>query len=163
MAESAPHLPEDDIEAAPQRMAESAPQLPEDDIEAAPQQPVQDENAPADADKSSHSDESPQPTYEQRLYKSVKSRNKNWSLRGYLDFQDLSEMNIVYLMNELAKYDQATKKNMIAPQDIEHVGDLLHRYSKCVYFAMMIVSSLIYLHVSNRGSGPRILVQTPQV
>ena len=132
MAESAPHLPEDDIEAAPQRMAESAPQLPEDDIEAAPQQPVQDENAPADADKSSHSDESPQPTYEQRLYKSVKSRNKIWNLRGYLDFQDLSEMNIVHLMNELAKYDQAMMKDKAAPQDIEHVGDLLHRYSKRV-------------------------------
>ena len=114
-------------------MAESAPQLPEDDIEAAAQQSVQDENTPADAHKRSHSDESPQPTYEQNLYNFVKSHKESpTGLMGLLDFQNLSKMNIVHLMNELAKYDQATKNDKLAPGDIEHIGDLSHRYSKCV-------------------------------
>ena len=47
-------------------------------------------------------------------------------------------------MNELAKYDQAMRKDKAAPQDIEHIGDLLHRYSKCVYLAMMLAFPLTH-------------------
>ena len=113
-------------------MAESVPRLPEDDIEAAAQQSVQDENAPANRDKSSRINRFEGKTYEQHLYDFVKSRG-NYPLRpSCLDFRDLSKMNIVHLMNELAKYDQAMMKDKAAPQDIEHVGDLLHRYSKRV-------------------------------
>ena len=144
-------------------MAESAPQLPEDDNEAAAQQPVPDENAPADGDNSSHSYQLPEVTYEHGLYYYVRENKGLIDIMGYVDFEDLSKMNIAHLMNELAKYDQATRKDHAAPQDMEHVGDLLHRYSKCMKFAMVIVFPLMYLHVSYRGSGPRILVQTPQV
>ncbi len=110
-------------------MAESAPQLPEDDIEAAAQQPVQDENALADGDRSSQSNGYNELTYEQRLYGFVEDTRLQVN-RTFLDFQDLSRMHIVHLTNELAKYDQAMEKDKAAPQDIEHIGDLLHRYSE---------------------------------
>ena len=144
-------------------MAESAPQLPEDDIEAAVQQIVQNENAPADGDKRSTSDTDEGQTYEQRLFE-FKNLNENEVFSdSFFDFRDLSLINIVHLMNELAKCNQALKKDKAAPQDIERVGALLHRYSKCVYFAMVVVFLLIYLHISYRCSGPRILVQTQRV
>ena len=113
-------------------MAESAPQLPENDIEAALQQPVQDENAPTDDDKRSSSDKYEGQTYNQRLYE---NRYGRWEPRipmYIVDFDELSRVNCIYLMNELAKYDQAMIRDKAAPQDIEHVGDLLHRYSKRV-------------------------------
>ncbi len=122
-------------------MAESAPQLPEDDIEAAAQQPVPDENAPADGDKSSHSDQLSEVTYEQSLYHYVRGFP---ATMGCVDFEDLSEMNIVHLMNELAKYDQAMRKDEAAPQDIEHVGDLVHRYSKCVFCNGDSISTYVF-------------------
>ena len=142
-------------------MAESAPQPPKDDIEAAAtQEPVQIEIAPADGDRSSSSNKDKEQTYERHLYDYIKMDLLN--LRRHpklLDFQKLSLMNIVHLTNELAKYDQAIEKDEAAPQDIERVGDLLHRYSKFVQFAVVIVFPLMYLHVSYRGSGPRILVK----
>ena len=113
-------------------MAGSAPQLLEDDIEAAAQQPVQDENPPADGDKRSHSGELPELTYEQDLYQCMNSYRRAALGDAYLDFRDLSQINIVHLMNELAKYDQAMRKDKAAPKDMLHVGDLLHRYSECV-------------------------------
>ena len=113
-------------------MVESAPHLPEHDIEAAPQQPVQDENPPADGNKSSSSDKDEGQTYEQRLYNYVNYVKNYPDSTGYLDFHDLAQVNILRLMNELAKYDQAMRKDKAAPQDIENVGNLLHRYSKCM-------------------------------
>ena len=113
-------------------MAESVPQPPEHDIEAAPQQPVQDENPLADGNKSSSSDNDEGQTYEQRLYNYVNDIKNYPDSTGYQVFHDLSQMNILHLMNELAKSDQAMRKDKAAPQDIEHVGDLLHRYSKCM-------------------------------
>ena len=105
-------------------MAESAPQLPEDNIEAAAQQPVQNENVPADRYNGM--------TYEQRLYEFSATNRDSRFRRGVVDFRDLSYMNIVHLMNELAKYDGAMEKDKAAPQDIGHVEDLLHRYSEYV-------------------------------
>ena len=179
MARSAPHTSEDNIEATAQQpvqdenappdrdrssfsdVAESAPQFPKDDIEAAAQQPAQDENAPADGGKSSHSDELPKLTYEQLLYKYINQPRESRIANAVLNFDNLSRVNVVHLMNELAKYGQAMERNEAAPQDIEHLEDLLHRYSKSVKVAMAIGSfSLIYLHVSYCCSGPRILVQT---
>ena len=177
MEGSAPYIPADDIEATAQQpvqdedapadrdrsslsdMAESVPQLPKDDMETAAQQPVQDKNPPADGDKCSHGDESPELTYEQRLYRYI---DQTKVFIG-LDFDNLSRVNLVHLMNELAKYEQAMKKNKASPQDIEHLGDLLHRYSKSVKVAMVIGFSLRCLYVSYRCSGPRILVQKLQV
>lgn len=115
-------------------MAELAPQPPKDEIEAAAaQEPVQMENAPADGDRSSSSNKNDEQTYEQRLYNYAKEdarllrRNEN-----YLDFQKLSRMNVTHLTNELAKYHEAIEKDKAAPQNMEHVGDLLHRYGKCM-------------------------------
>ena len=114
-------------------MAESTPQPPEHDIEAAPQQPVQDENPPADGDKRSSGDKDEEQTYEQRLYNYVINYIKGSpDSTGYLDFRDLAQMNIIHLMNELAKYEHAMRKDEAAPQDIENVETLLHRYSKCM-------------------------------
>ena len=144
-------------------MAKVAPHIPEDDIEAVAQQSIQDENTPADGDEHSHSNKIPEQTYEQLLYKYTSTYNKGEPANTFLDFDSLSRMNIVHLMNELAKYEQAMKKNEAAPQDIEHFEDLLHRYSKSVKVAMVIVFLLRCLHVSYRYSGPRILVQTLQV
>ena len=45
----------------------------------------------------------------------------------YLDFHDLAQMNILRLMGELGKYDDAMKKDKLALGDVEHFGDLLHR------------------------------------
>ena len=112
-------------------MAESAPQLLENDIEAAPQQSVQDENAPTDGGKRSTRDKYEGQNYEQRLYESVYIMRDAKFARSFMNFHDLSLMNILHLMNELAKYDQAMRKDRAVPQDIEHIGDLLHRYSKC--------------------------------
>ena len=86
------------------------PQPPEHDIEAAPQKHVPDENAPADGVKSSHSDQSPKQTYEQCLYNYVNDIKKHSDSTGYQVFHDLSQMNILHLMNELAKYDQAMER-----------------------------------------------------
>ncbi|KAK0512871.1 hypothetical protein JMJ35_004888 [Cladonia borealis] len=113
-------------------MAESVPQPPEHDIEAAPQQHVPDENAPVDGDKSSHSDQSPKLTYEQRLFEHVRPIRNTTFARSFIDFHDLSQINILRLMNELAAYDQAMDLIKAAPQDIEAVGDLLHRYTTAV-------------------------------
>ena len=123
-------------------MAESAPQLPENDIEAAPQQSVQDENAPTDGGKRSTRDKYEGQTYEQRLYRYATSgwADREWATSEWapkspiclVDFHELSRVNCTHLMNELAKYDQTMVKGKAAPQDIEHVGDLLHRYSKRV-------------------------------
>ena len=175
MAGSAPHIPEDDIEAAAQQpaqdgnaptkgderslsdKAESIPKLPEDHMEATAQQALPAENAPADGDKRSHGDELPELTYNQMLYQSV-----NRVYDAFLDFDNLSRVNLLYLMNELAKYEQAMQKNKTAPQDMEQLGDLLHLYSKSVKVAIVIMFSLRCLHVSYRCSGPRILVQTLQ-
>ena len=150
MARSAPHVAKDDIEATAQQaaqeenspadgdrsslsdVAESAPQLPEDDNEAAAQQPVQDEDPPVDGDNPSHSNEVPEPTYEQFLYKYIIYTKAPEYANAFLDFDNLSRVNLIHLMNELAKYEQAMEKNKAAPPDIEHLGDLLHRYSKCV-------------------------------
>ena len=121
-------------------------QPPEHDIEAAPQQPVQDENAPADGDKRSTSDRYEGQTYEQRAYEYVKSHIRYYSM-GYLDFHDLAQMNILRLMGELAKYNDAMRNDKLALGDYEHFGDLLHRYSKCVYLAMVIAFPLIH-HMS---------------
>ena len=177
MAEPARKSPEDDIEATAQQPvkdenapadrdrssfsdgAESAPQLPKDDIETAAQQPVQDENAPADGGKSSHSDELPELTYERLLYKFVSTSKDYRIANAFLNFDNLSRVNVMHLMNELAKYEEAMRKNKAAPQDIEQLGDLLHRYSKSVKVAMVIGFSLRRLHVSYRCSGPQILVQ----
>ena len=172
MAGSAPHIPKDDIEAAAQQpiqdehapvesdrsslpnVAESALQLPKGDIEAAAQQPIQDEKPPADGDKRSHSDEHPEPTYEQRLYEFTNSIESLIVGDVCLYFRQLSYTNILHLMNELAKYEQATKNNKAAPKDVERLGDLLHRHSKSVKVAMVIVLSLRWLYVSYRCSGP---------
>lgn len=135
-------------------MAGSAPHTSEDDIEATAQQPVQDENAPADGDKRSHSDELPELTYEQMLCEYISSVKAPSVANAFSDFDNLSRVNIVHLMNELAKYERAMQKNKAAPQDIEQLGDLLHRYSKSVNVAMMIVFSLRCLRVSYRCSGP---------
>ena len=150
MSGSAHHTPEDDIEATAQQpiqdqnaptdsdrsslsdVAESAPQLPGDDIEATVQQPVHDESPPAGGDNHSHSDELPELPYEQRLYEYTNPSGGNRFHADCLDFYHLSQINIVHLMNELAKYDKAMMEDKAAPQDIEHLGDLLHRYSKSV-------------------------------
>ena len=113
-------------------MAESVSQPPEHDIEAAPQQPLQDGNTPADGNKSSSSDKDEGQTYEQCLYNYVDHIKKYKNSTFYLNFHHLSQMNVLHLINELAKYDQAMRKDKAAPQDIEHVGDMLHRYSKCM-------------------------------
>ena len=120
------------------------PQPPEHDIEAAPQRPVQDENAPADGYKRLTSDRYEGQTYEQRLYRYVNRIKGFQASTNYLEFRDLAQMNIIHLMNELAKYDQAMRKDEAAPQDIENVETLLHRYSKCVYLAMVIAFPLIH-------------------
>ena len=144
-------------------MARSALHVVGDDIEAAAQQPVQDENISADGDKSSRSNEPPELlTYEQRLFRINRRFQHGRLANAFVDFDKLSRMNILHLMNELAKYEQAMQKNKPAPQDIEQLGDLLHRYSKSVKVAIVIVFSLRCLHVSYRCSGPRILVQAPQ-
>ena len=115
-------------------MAESAPQPPKDDIEAAAaQEPVQMENAPADGDRSSSSKKNEEQTYEQRLYGFVDTKYfSHLRYTNFLDFQKLSRMNVTHLTNELAKYHEAIEKDKAAPQNMEHVGDLLHRYSKCM-------------------------------
>ena len=181
MAGSAPHIPKDEIEAAAQQtvqnetlpadgnrssfsdVAESAPHIPKDDIEAVVQQSVRDENAPAGGDKSSHSDELPELTYKQLLYKYVDEFKDLRFANVFLNFDNLSRVNIIHLVKELAKYEQVMRDNKAAPQEIEHLGDLLHRYSRSVKFAMVIVFSLTCLNVSHRRSGPRILVQTLRV
>lgn len=113
-------------------MVVSAPQIPKDDIEAAAQQTVQDENAPADGDKRSTSDRYEGQTYEQRLYGYVVSQPDDPCGGALSDFHELSRVNIQHLRNELAKYGEVMVIDKAAPQDIEHVEDLLHRYSKCV-------------------------------
>ena len=70
----------------------------------------------------------------------------------FMDFRNLSQMSILHLMNELAKHEQATKNNKAAPQDIEHLENLLHRYSKSMKLVMVVDTSLRYLHVSYRCS-----------
>ena len=180
MAGSAPHIPEDDIEAAAQQNvqdenartksdgrslsdpAQPIHQLPEDHMEAEAQQPVQAEKPSADDDKCSHGDEVPELTYNQMLYEFINTAPAGTRLANtFLYFDNLSRVNLLYLMNELAKYEQAMQKDKTAPQDMEQLGDLLHRYSKSVKVAIVIVFSLRCLHVSYRCSGPRILVQTP--
>ena len=113
-------------------MAGSAPQLPENDIEAAAQHPIPDNNAPADGDKRSTSDRYEGQTYEQRLYGCVDSQPDDLRGGALSDFHKLSQVNIQHLRNELAKYGEVMVTDKAAPQDIEHVEDLLHRYSKCV-------------------------------
>ena len=124
-------------------MAESTPQPPEHDIEAAPQQPIQDENPPADGDKHPTSDNYGELIYQERLYNYIKPTG-DFGSTLYLDFHDLAQMNILRLMGELAKYDQAGRKDKLALGDHEHIGDLLHRYSKCVYLAMMLAFPLTH-------------------
>ena len=182
MAGSAPHIPDDDIEAAAQQpaqdenapakgderslsdKAESIPKLPEDHMEAMAQQALPAENAPADGDRSSHSNELPKLTYEQLLYEyNVGTRNVDLA-NVFLEFRNLSRMTIIHLMNELAKYEQRIIfKGTANLQDIEHLEDLMHRYSKSVRAAVVVVFSLRCLHNSYRCSRPRILVQTPQI
>ena len=94
-------------------MARSAPHTPEDDIEATAQQPVQDENSPADSDRSSLSDvaesapelseddELSERTYEQELYKFVITSKDDRLANSFIDFDNLSRVNILHLMNEL--------------------------------------------------------------
>ena len=182
MTGSAPHIPEDDIEAAAQQPvqdenartksdghslsdpAQSIHQLPEDHREAEAPQPVQAEKPSADGDKCSHGDELPELTYNQMLCRfAYKVRAGSRLANASLNFDNLSRINTIHLMNELAKCEQAIRKNNAAPQDIEHLEDLLHRYSKSVKVAMVIVFSLTCSHVSYRCSGSRILVQTLQV